>query len=180
MMVIITVGFWLYVATVHEMPVSTTHTAVGGMIGMAIAIEGTKCVIWTKETGEDSLYIPSGVAGIVASWVTSPVISMLFAMALFASVRSGILRHANSFQRAVRLYPVLIFSAVWINTFFILAKGLKSRICPNKNPTWICLHGKVRYEVALWLSFTVAAVVTILLIPLYFKLDVGHKSMSSR
>ena len=30
------------------MPVSTTHSCVGGMIGMAIALGGTDCVIWYK------------------------------------------------------------------------------------------------------------------------------------
>lgn len=170
MMVIITVGFWLITATLLEMPVSTTHTAVGGMIGMAIAIKGTKCVIWTKETGDDSLHIPKGVAGIVASWVFSPFLSMFFAMLLFAMVRSMILRSNNSFQRAVRLYPILIFFAVWVNGFFILAKGITKKICPNKNESFFCLHGKMKVEVAVWMSLVIAIAVTAMLTPLYFKI----------
>ena len=170
MMVIITVGFWLITATLFEMPVSTTHTAVGGMIGMAIAIKGTKCVIWTKETGDDSLHIPKGVAGIVASWIFSPFLSMLFAMLLFAMVRSTILRSKNSFQRAVRLYPILIFFAVWVNGFFILAKGITKKICPNKDTTFFCHQGKMKVEVAVWMSLVIALAVTVMLTPLYFKI----------
>ena len=46
MWVIFTVGTWLFIASYYEMPVSTTHSCVGGMIGMAIALKGSNCVIW--------------------------------------------------------------------------------------------------------------------------------------
>jgi hypothetical protein len=65
---------------------------------------------------------------------------------------------------------VLVFFAVWVNTFFVLAKGLTKRICPNKNTTWDCEKGKVKWQVALWMSFATAVVVGILLTPLYFKI----------
>ena len=55
------VGFWLLLATFLEMPVSTTHSCVGGMIGMTIVLKGSDCVVWLKETDADKLYIPSGV-----------------------------------------------------------------------------------------------------------------------
>eukprot|EP00038_Savillea_parva_P006518 m.164301 g.164301 ORF g.164301 m.164301 type:complete len:572 (+) comp12403_c0_seq1:156-1871(+) len=169
--VIITVGFWLFVATMYEMPVSTTHTAVGGMIGMAIAVKGTTCVVWNKKSGIDRLYIPQGVSGIVASWIFSPFLSMFFAMALYATVRYGIMRHKNSFNRAIAFYPVLVFFAVAINSFFVLAKGISKKICPNKaDETIVCFHGKVRYETAAWMSLVIAAGVTLLITPLYYKI----------
>ena len=46
MWVIFSVGVWLFLASYLEMPVSTTHSCVGGMIGMAIALKGADCVIW--------------------------------------------------------------------------------------------------------------------------------------
>ena len=54
MWVIVGVASWLFIASYLEMPVSTTHSCVGGMIGMTIALAGTDCVIWYKET--DSIY----------------------------------------------------------------------------------------------------------------------------
>ena len=49
MWVIVGVASWLFIASYLEMPVSTTHSCVGGMGGMTIALAGTDCVIWYKE-----------------------------------------------------------------------------------------------------------------------------------
>ena len=46
MWVIFSVGCWLFLASKYELPVSTTHSCVGGMIGMTIALAGSHCVIW--------------------------------------------------------------------------------------------------------------------------------------
>ena len=40
MWVVLSVGLWLFLASYLEMPVSTTHSCVGGMVGMAIALKG--------------------------------------------------------------------------------------------------------------------------------------------
>merc|ERR1712087_877966 len=86
------VGIWLLVASWAEMPVSTTHSCVGGMIGMTIVAKGSGCVVWLKETDADSLYIPKGVVGIVLSWVFSPVLSAIFAVLLFCVAQEVLAR----------------------------------------------------------------------------------------
>ena len=48
MCVMIAVGLWLFLASYYEMPVSTTHSCVGGMIGMTMVLAGSDCVIWYK------------------------------------------------------------------------------------------------------------------------------------
>ena len=48
MYVLLSVGLWLFLASKFEMPVSTTHSCVGGMVGMTIALAGSECVIWYK------------------------------------------------------------------------------------------------------------------------------------
>ena len=48
MWVVFAVGVWLFLASYLEMPVNTTHSCVGGMVGMAIALGGSNCVIWYK------------------------------------------------------------------------------------------------------------------------------------
>ena len=65
MWVIASVALWLFSASYLEMPVSTTHSCVGGMIGMTIAIVGSDCVIWYKTT--DTFPFIGGVSGIVLS-----------------------------------------------------------------------------------------------------------------
>merc|ERR1712087_522434 len=42
------VAMWLLLASWAEMPVSTTHSCVGGLIGMTIVAKGGGCVVWVK------------------------------------------------------------------------------------------------------------------------------------
>eukprot|EP01043_Picozoa_sp_COSAG02_P040162 COSAG02_NODE_3228_length_7136_cov_10.599631_7_plen_100_part_00 len=75
--VIFCTGVWLILATYYELPVSTTHSCVGGVIGIAVMAKGWGAVHW------------SGVANIVASWVVSPILTGLLGAALFFFVRSS-------------------------------------------------------------------------------------------
>ena len=50
MWVVLSVGAWLFLASYWEMPVSTTHSCVGGMIGMTWSLKGYQCIKW---------YVPS-------------------------------------------------------------------------------------------------------------------------
>ena len=59
MWVMICVSGWLFAATYYEMPVSTTHSCIGAMIGMTIALAGSDCVLWYKQT--DNFPYVSGV-----------------------------------------------------------------------------------------------------------------------
>ena len=73
MYVLLSVGIWLFLASKYEMPVSTTHSCVGGMIGMTIALGGFECV------GISKIHFHiGGVSGIVLSWIFSPVLSVIF------------------------------------------------------------------------------------------------------
>lgn len=123
MWVILAVGIWLFLASYLEMPVSTTHSCVGGMIGMTMVLKGSDCVIWYKSV-ETFPYI-GGVGGIVASWVISPVFSGLIAMFIFAVTRITVLRKDFHSRRINWAYPILIGSTITINTFFIIYKGAK-------------------------------------------------------
>lgn len=47
MCVLYTTAMWLLVACYLELPVSTTHATVGGVVGMAVAFGGgSNCIIW--------------------------------------------------------------------------------------------------------------------------------------
>jgi sodium-dependent phosphate transporter len=162
-------GFWLLLATFLEMPVSTTHTVCGGLVGMAIVTKGDGCVVWYKESGADKLFIPGGITGIVLSWVISPVLSGIVAVILFLLVRTLVLRSSNSFNRAINFYPCLIWAAVWINAFFIVSKGISKKICPKTYTIWICkgTGGKVDGWIAMAFSCGLGLAAALICIPLY-------------
>ncbi len=123
MSVCLCVGLWLFVASKYEMPVSTTHSCVGGMIGMTVAIKGVRCVNWYEEKE----YFPyvGGVSGIILSWFISPIFSAIISSTLYGIIRGVILRSNNSFKRATYLFPLLIGGTISLNSFFIIYKGAK-------------------------------------------------------
>ena len=123
MWVVFSVGLWLFLASYLEMPVSTTHSCVGGMIGMAMALGGTNCVIWYKPL--TTFPYVGGVSGIVLSWVISPLFSAFLAGFLFLILRSCVLRHNFDSCRINCTYPFLIGCTITINAFFIIYKGAK-------------------------------------------------------
>lgn len=123
MWVMICVSGWLFAATYYEMPVSTTHSCVGAMIGMTIALAGSDCVLWYKQT--DNFPYVSGVLGIILSWFISPIFSGIFSSGLFAILRQSVLRSQDSNKRLKLAFPILVGITLVINSFFIIYKGAK-------------------------------------------------------
>ena len=105
MWVCFSVGAWLFLSSKYEMPVSTTHSCVGGMIGMVFALKGSECIIWYKPT--DTFPFIGGVSGIVLSWVISPVFSCLLSTIMFGCLRGGYLRKDNSFRKSIYVFPII-------------------------------------------------------------------------
>lgn len=170
--VLVVVGGWLLFASKNEMPVSTTHTAVCGMAGMAWFLKGSDCVVWYESGTASNWYLPGGMTGIFISWIIFPAISGLLAGSLFIGVRHFILRKSDSFQRAIKFYPVLVFVSVFIISFFMLSKGLTKRICPKKREDWLCSAGTTRAEVACGLATaigTFAAIMTTIAVHVWIR-----------
>ncbi|CBJ33891.1 high affinity phosphate transporter [Ectocarpus siliculosus] len=49
MCVVYTTGIWLLLASFFELPVSTTHSTIGGIVGMAMTYRGAGCVVWYEK-----------------------------------------------------------------------------------------------------------------------------------
>jgi len=114
MVVLFSLSVWLLVATYYRLPVSTTHTVVGSLMGVAICARGWDAVDW------------SVVGKIVLSWVLSPVFSGLFAVILYLIIREGILKRQDPALWCVRTYPVWVFVTVFIACFYTIYKGTPS------------------------------------------------------
>jgi len=125
MCALFSVGFWLLLASYLKMPVSTTHSIVGAIVGMTLATQSSDCVTW-YEKKDDWPYV-GGVGGIVLSWIVAPLLAYGFALVLFLIVRTTVLRSQNPFQRAFWLYPILGWCTLFTLTLFIIFKGAKSK-----------------------------------------------------
>ena len=128
--VIIAVAIWLVLASYLELPVSTTHSCVGGIIGMTLMTRSTRCVIWNKDPDNmafENFPWTGGVAQIVISWVLSPVASGVCAAAIYAVVRYGIFAWENCYLRARVAFPLVVFFTVTVNVTYFIVKGAKGQ-----------------------------------------------------
>jgi sodium-dependent phosphate transporter len=99
------------------MPVSTTHTIVGAIVGFSLAAKGFSSINWNT------------CVMIFISWIASPVISGIAAFIAFFIIRRWVLLSPEPYKRAIITYPLIIFVAVTVDLFFVLNKAGANR--PN-------------------------------------------------
>jgi len=109
-------AIWLHVATAFGMPVSTTHSIVGGVTGFGIIAAGWAAVNWSK------------IGQIVASWFISPLLGGILSFIIFKIISGLILQHNIPTRRAVRYAPLLFFFTAFVVISAIIFKGMKHLI----------------------------------------------------
>jgi solute carrier family 20 (sodium-dependent phosphate transporter) len=152
--VCVTTGMWLLLATSYGLPVSTTHSAVGSIVGMSIACAGWDAVVWYKEV--NTFPYVGGLSGIILSWIISPVLACAFSVVLFGATRVLVLRQKNSFQIAKYAFPVYAFVAIWFASNAVISKGL-----PQQKKQIEALPGGMEGAPA-WLAAIVGAAFAVL------------------
>ncbi len=106
-------AIWLNVASKLGWPVSTTHSIVGAIVGFACVALGVDAVNWSK------------VGAIVASWVTSPLMSGSVAFVLFFALQRLIFRSSDPLAATRRWAPTMVFGTTFVIALVTLFKGLK-------------------------------------------------------
>ena len=103
-------ALWVSFATWKSLPVSTTHSIVGAMIGFGIMAGGLSVINWAK------------LAAVVMSWIISPVFSLVISFLLFKTIVKLILIQKDAFNRALRLSPFFIGLAAFVVVLSFLFK----------------------------------------------------------
>lgn len=106
-------GTWLYLASINGWPVSTTHSIVGAIVGFVLISKGASYVSWNT------------VIEIASSWVTSPLISGVFAFLLYLSAKKLILERSNPVQASISIIPIYSFFVAVVISLVTARKGLK-------------------------------------------------------
>ena len=135
--VLIGCAFWLIVATYYELPVSSTHTCIGGMLGMAVMSRGFKAVHWPT------------VINVICSWFYTPLLAGIISFSLFWVIRRTILIKESSFSRSLALSAPFIAAVLFLNFFVLLNGG-----CP-----WF---PALSYGLAALCSLALAAIIALL------------------
>ena len=122
MCVLLAVGIWLLVATKLGMPVSTTHSTVGAVMGMSMVARGSNSVYWGKTTTRAFPWL-TGVAQITLSWVFSPILSAVTASVLFVILRASVLRAKHPLHAALVAFPIIVGLTTTLNAYLLISKG---------------------------------------------------------
>jgi sodium-dependent phosphate transporter len=129
---------WLFTASYLGLPVSTTHSIVGGIMGFSLVYKGIDGVIWTKPTTE--FPYTTGFVPIVVSWVTSPLISAVLSSLFYLGLKYLVLKPKRSAERAIYLLPPMVFVTIFIEALFVLSKAAKSRLSwPFEQTLWVSI-----------------------------------------
>ena len=114
-------ALWVSFATWKSLPVSTTHSIVGSMIGFGIMAGGFSVINWAK------------LAAVVMSWIISPVFSIIISFFMFKLIIKLILSKEDNFTHALRLSPFFIgvtFFVVILSFLFKTPLGKKLVVGP--------------------------------------------------
>jgi PiT family inorganic phosphate transporter len=109
---LISAGAWLHVATHFALPVSTTHSIVGAVVGVGVATFGLAGVDWGT------------MLEIVLSWFASPALGAMIAFFAFVFIRRRILENDDPAAASRRIGPVLVGVVVTIIFLSFLYKAL--------------------------------------------------------
>lgn len=104
---------WLMFATKMGMPVSTTQTIVGALVGVGFATEAG--VTWGWEAGS--------VSQVAASWAIAPLIACGFSAIIFGTVKYTVLEREDSFKWGMRLIPWYFALTAAILALFIVIEA---------------------------------------------------------
>jgi len=111
---ILAAGLFLQLATHLGLPVSSTHSTVGAVLGFGLIAGGIGCVSWAK------------MGQIVASWFVSPISGGVLAFILFHFINRNILDAPDPARATRRIMPWMVCIVISIIVLSFLYKGLKN------------------------------------------------------
>jgi PiT family inorganic phosphate transporter len=116
---LIATTIWILAATFKAMPISTTHSIVGGMIGFGIVSSGLGAIHWTS------------VLMIVITWLISPVLGGLLSYSIFRVIQLLITHRKDPDQLVKKRSPIFVGITLAVIAFLIFFKSMQQPIGPS-------------------------------------------------
>ena len=106
-------AIWVTIATYFSLPVSTTHSIVGAVIGFLL-LYNASLIHWNV------------VLNIAASWLISPLAGLVTAYIFFMIIKKTIFAKEDPVKEAEIVAPFFIFFTVVVITMSVIYKGLEN------------------------------------------------------
>jgi len=106
-------ALWVTLSTWYEMPISTTHSVIGALMGFGIIASGITCVQWGQ------------VGSVAMSWVLSPIFGCVLAFLVFKIIVRLIFAKEYPVEAAKIVGPFIIgFTAFLVVSSLLLETSL--------------------------------------------------------
>jgi len=109
-------AIWVTLSTWKEMPISTTHSIIGALMGFGIVAGGVSSVNWGK------------IGSVVASWALSPVFGCILAFLVFKIIVKLIFAKEEPVKSAKIVGPVIIGTTAFLIVSALFMKTQLSEI----------------------------------------------------
>ena len=111
---LLSAAIWVQIATLLGLPVSTTHSIVGAVVGFGVLAVGFGAISWGK------------VSAIAASWVISPLAGGILGAGIYYLIEKKIVSSDSPYE-ATRAYAPWLLSGVFgVIILSVIFKGLKN------------------------------------------------------
>ena len=121
-------ALWITLATRYGLPVSTTHSIVGGIVGIGIFID-------------PDLIDYAKVGQIVISWIASPLLGGILAYSTFYIIKTMILDTEDPIARSRWMAPILALPTFFVLSLALQFKALKYVLPSSWLPSKNCAEG---------------------------------------
>jgi len=119
-------AIWVTLSTWKSMPISTTHSIIGSLMGFGIIAGGFSAVQWTE------------VGKVTASWILSPVAGCILAFFIFRIIVKTIFAKESPVKAAKIVGPIIFgFTAFLIVSSLFLKTSLSKNCNISENTTFI-------------------------------------------
>jgi sodium-dependent phosphate transporter len=125
---VIASSLYLTMATRIGLPVSTTHSIMGGVIGMGIALVGKDGVQWVGKNDGKTGVINGGVVQVFLAWIIAPGLSGAFGAIIFLITKYGVMLRQNPVKKAFFMVPVYFGVTAGLLAMLLIWKGASTRI----------------------------------------------------
>ena len=107
-------SLWVNFATYLKLPVSTTHSIIGGVLGFGLISVGFAGIQWKV------------VLFVVLSWFISPIFGGIIAFVIFSVIKKFILSSPEPIEQTKKIGPFFAGMVGFILTLAVIYKGLKN------------------------------------------------------
>lgn len=116
-------SLYLTLATRIGMPVSTTHSILGGVLGFGFGALGADGVKWVGWDGEGGIDIKAGVIQVFLAWVIAPVLAGVAGAITFTITKYGVMLRSNPTMKGLIAIPLFFWLTGSLITMLLIWKG---------------------------------------------------------